>query len=114
MGPGVITEAFTIIAKIPSDVRESGEACDGVVNEPFLIIASSVGVNSTVVHIKHQGNVHVAVASELQHPVEFLPIRQIESGIVEPRVKWIVRILCPPACQPVGSGSVEKEMLSSS
>src|ERR1035438_4281616 len=96
VGPLFVPITVEVVAHVPGDVRECSEAIHGIANEAVFILATGVRVNLAIVHIKNERDNHVPIAREAEHAVELLPIGNIEAGVVESGMRWVVRMLGLP------------------
>ena len=89
MRPFLVAVDVKVVAEIPGNVGECAEAVDGVADEAALVLASRLGMDLAVSHVKHQGNDHVPLAGELEHPIKPLPIVKVVACVIEAGVEGI-------------------------
>ena len=94
--PFLVAVDVEVVAEIPGNVGERAEAVDGVADEAAFVFASRFGMNPAVSHVKDEGNDHVPLAGELEHPIKPLPIGKVVACVVEAGVEGIVRVLRDP------------------
>ena len=99
--PLIASEEIQIVAQIPCDVRECGQAIYRITQETILGIAARFRMDTAVIHVQHARDNHVPIAGISHHSLELLPIACVESRIVEARVEDVIGLLRRPG------GSVE-------
>src|SRR5438045_4290616 len=96
VGPGIVAEAFQVVAHVPSDVGECGETRYGVTQKAALVFAAGDGVNARIVHVQNDRNNDVAISGKAKHGFKSLPVIKVESGVVESGVQEVVNIFRRP------------------
>ena len=105
VGPGIVAKTFEVVAEVPGDVGEGGEASDGVTEEAALVLTGGDGVNARIIHVENDGDDDVAVASKTKHGFEAAPVGNVEARIIEVGMEKIMRIARGP------SGKVHGEIV---
>src|ERR1700741_641623 len=81
--PPPVSIKVQIIAEIPGDIRKSSEPVDCIVNETVLIRAAGLGMNATVMHVKHERDDHVPASRITKSSVKSLPIGNVKAPIIK-------------------------------
>lgn len=87
--PRLVAEQVVLVRHVPHDVRERGEAGDGVAIVALLVLAAhsllaeGVHPRAPAVHVEDDRYGHVEVAGVPQQAIVLLPVRHVEAGHVE-------------------------------
>ena len=105
VGPGIVAKTFEVVAEVPGNVGEGGEASDGVAEETALILTGGDGVNARIIHVENDGKMMTSRSRAKRSRIEAAPVGNVEARRIQVGMEKIMRIARGP------SGKVHGEVV---